>query len=509
MKFILYAQAYSCGSEELPDALDHSGFSLLNAFSKILSLLGEVTQIHHPEEAERIYEQCLEKNETCLLLSFAPPHLTPITLSCPAVPVFAWEYANIPEQIEERCWLDDPRHDWRFVLSKTKGAIVLSTHARDAIRRSMGAKYPVAAMNWPLSQRSKDQPVTFHRLPNSSRGTILSIHASVGDSQQMGLNVDAIVCEEDDDTPPFDPADMVDLPALDHTTLDHATQIVHNDSYQNSLVTTFIEPWLIPPPPCSWNLPPITDIRTRLRGIVYTAVLAPSLEQDNWEDLVTGFCWSFRNTEDATLVLVIDDPAAATCQPKLVSSLSKLSPFKCRVLAIYGIPTQDEYAALIRATTYYVSTSCASGSCHWLADFLAAGVPAIAPEHTGLSDLIHVDSAFVIRSMSGLPRVWPHGDHDIYRTSWHQIDWQSLIDAFHNSHALAVEEPAIYLSMGQLASSRALAQCSTDAIKIKIKQFLRDIIASNLITHKKQQVEPATITLGRNHETARLHQHRR
>jgi hypothetical protein len=498
MKFILYAQAHSFGPEELAGTLDHSALSLLNDFSGILRQLGDVTQIYQPEDADCIYAQCLEKEEACLLFSFMPPHLTPMTLSCPVVLVFAWEYANIPEQIEEQCWMDDPRHDWRFVLSKTRGAIVLSTHARDAIRRSMGPTYPVTAVNWPLRQCLRDSRVLFHAAPNSSRGKILSIHASVADSQQIVLDVDAIICEDDRYTPPLDPADIADLPAVDHT-----ARSIHNASVENSQMISLFEPGLIPPPPCSWDLPPITNVRTRLRGTVYTAVLTPSLDQDNWEDLLTGFCWSFRTIEDATLVLVIDDPTPAACQHRLIATLTKLSPLKCRILAIYGIPSLDEYEALIRATTYYVNTSFASRSCRWIADFLAAGVPAIAPMHTGLRDLISEDSAFVIRSMPGTPTVWPHGDHDIYRTSWHQIDWQSLVNAFNESRALATEEPAIYLAMTHLAKERALAHCSTDTIKSDIQQFL------SLILHQEQQ-EPsqsATTTLGRNHDTARLYQH--
>jgi glycosyltransferase involved in cell wall biosynthesis len=484
MKFILYAQTCAYGNEQLSDVADLSGFSLLNAFSSILRDLGDITQIHHPEEAEPIYEQCLKDNEACLLLSFTPPHLTPITSSCPVVPVFTWEYADIPEQIEERCWLDDPRHDWRFVLAKTRGALVLSTHARDAIRRSMGPEYPVIAVNWPLSLRPRDLILP---IPNADEGKILSIHASVGDSRQMGLNADIIACvgDEDDYTPPFDPADTAALAPFGST-----TRSVYDDLAKNSVVAALDEPGLMPPPLCSWTLPPVTDIRTRLRGTVYTAVLSPSQEQDNWEDLVTGFCWSFGHTEDATLVLVVDDPIPATCQTRLVSLLTRLSPFKCRVLAIYGIPSADEYAALIRATAYCVNTSCASGSCRPVADFLAAGVPAIAPAHTGLSDIISADCAFVLRSVPGAPRVWPHGDQDVYRTSWHQIDWQSLVDAFRGSHALATGQPSAYLAMARSARQCALTHCSSSTIKTKIQHFLFDITASSPITQRERQQEP-------------------
>lgn len=480
MKFILYAQTSSYGIPELPDAVDSGSFSLLNSFSRILSELGEITQIHSLKEAENIYAECLERNEACLLFSFAPPHLTPISLTCPVVPVFAWQYPNIPEQIEERSWQGDRRHDWRFVLSKSKGAVVLSTYARDAIQRSMSDVYPVVAVPWPLSLNFTDHGFTTDSVPNLGQGAILSIRGSVGDSQQMGVSADGIICEEEDDTPPFDPADLVDLPVIDHTI--RRFQSVPVDS----AVADIDEPGLVPPPRCNWEFPPAIHVRTRLRGIVYTTVLTPSLYQDNWEDLITAFCWSFRDTEDATLILVVDDPVPHDCQTKLVILLTRLSPFRCRVLAIYGIPAADEYAELIRATTYYVSATYASGSCRRVADFLAAGVPAMAPAHSGLGDLIDADTAFVIRSRPGIPRAWPHGDGDIYRTSWHQIDWQSLVDAFHKSRLLAIEEPTTYRAMARSAKERARTRCSNEAIKSTLQRFVHDVTAQGPIVHHEQ-----------------------
>jgi glycosyltransferase involved in cell wall biosynthesis len=504
MKYILYAQAHFYRIEALSGVLDKEGLSLLRDFSRILGELGEVIEIDRIEEAEPIYRQCVEKGEACVLLSFAQPHLTPITLTCPVVPVFSWEYADIPENIEEHCWQDDPRHDWRFALSKSIGAIVLSSHARDLVRQSMGAMYPVAAVNWPLNPQLKAQSASFRALPHPRRRPVLSIRGAVGDSEQMGLNVDAIVCEDDDDTPAYDPLDEIDLPLRADAGM-HARCA----PAESPAAKDHTELWVSEPLPCSWQLPPVVYIRTRLRGNVYTAVLSMSREQDNWIDLVTAFCWSFRHVEDATLVLIVDDPLPESCQLKLVTELSKLSPLKCRVLAIYGLPSADEYAALIRATTYYVNTSCASASCRHAADFMAAGVPAIAPAHTALRDLVHAGNAFVIRSMPGIPRAWPHGDQEISRTRWHQIDWQSLVEAFRKSYAVARDDPGTYLAMGHLARSRALAHCSHDAVKTKIQQFLRDILAPELLARQKRQSPPLTTTLGRNHDIARLHQHRR
>ncbi|HTV84704.1 MAG TPA: hypothetical protein VME63_04830 [Dyella sp.] len=491
MKFIVYAPAHFYGTEELSGIVDKNGFSLLQAFSRIMRQLGEVIEVECPEQAEPIYWQCVQENRACVLFSFAPPHLLPITLACPVVPVFGWEYADIPERIEEQCWLDDPRHDWRFALSKAAGAIVLSSHARDIVRRSMGAMYPVAAVHWPLSASVKDQSSCFRALPHAGRRSMLSIRGSVGDSEHMGLDVDAIVCDEEDDTPAFDPSDAIDLPPLDQI-----ARHVHSVAAENPAMNDSGDLWSSEPLPCSWRMPPIVYIRTRLRGIVYTAVLSMSLEQDNWVDVVTGFGWSFRDVADATLLLVIDDPALESCQAKLVSELSKLSPLKCRVLAIYGMPSADEYAALIHATTYYVSASCASASCRHAADFMAAGIPVIAPAHTALGDLVQGDSALVVRSMPGTPRVWPHGDQDIYRTWWHQIDWQSLVEAYHKSYAVARKEPATYLAMGHLARTRARAHCGPDAIKIEIQQFLRDIVTSGLMAQHERQQAPAMHTLG-------------
>lgn len=486
MKFFLYAQAYSYGIEELPDATDRTSFSLLSVFATLLDGLGEVLELNDPLQAEKIHRLCAAQGEDSILLSFAPPHLTPLLPTCPVVPVFAWEYPNIPERAEETAWHSDPRHDWRFALSGTRGAIVLTRHASEAIKRSMGPDYPVAVIPLPVSDVVGQ--LTHRHRPGNLGSAILEMRGSVADSLQMNLNVDTIVAISDEDAAPFEITDLTDLPPVGCTAgYPSMANLTHTSHAHAS------EPGFNDPVPCGWEPPAVFDIRTRLRGVVYTAALAPSKDQDNWEDLLTAFCWNFRDSEEATLLLIINDPAPDICELKLVMLLSKLSPLKCRVLAIYGLPDADGYQSIIEASSYFVSSALASAGCQQLIDFMAAGIPVIAPTHTGFADLIDEDTAFVVRSIPGIPRVWPHGDHDIYRTSWHQLDWQSLVDAFRQSHAVATHKPARYAAMAENARQRLLTHNNVDATKAKLFRFLSNGQA-RAPKHRTQRNERKTAT---------------
>jgi glycosyltransferase involved in cell wall biosynthesis len=501
MKFLLYAQAYSCGIRELPDAVDHTSFSVLRAFAGALGKFGNVQELSDPLQAEEIHLQCANAGEDCVLLSFAPPYLTPLLPTCPVIPVFAWEYPNIPERIEESGWQEDPRHDWRFVLAWTHGAIVLTSHARNAVRQSMGSDYPVAVIPFPVS--GDIEALLRSRQPNNLKSAVLELRGCVADHLKMGIDVDAIVVDNDEDAVPFDLDDLIDLPPARYAAIRPTATVSENTSRARPQESDFNDPV-----PCGWELPPVVDIRTQLHGVVYTAALSPSRDRDNWEDLLTGFCWSFRDTMKATLILIIDDPAPDSCQLKLVMLLSKLSPFKCRVLAIYGTPEAAAYRNIIQATSYFVSTAVASGGCQQMVDFMAAGIPVIAPTHTGFADLVNEDVGFIVDSIPGIPRIWPHGDHDFYRTSWHQLNWQSLVDAFRKSHAVATREPARYTTMAARASQHSLTQSHADLVCTKVCQFLKDRQACAPTPPMWRDKRKTTIRSdSRDHDSNYLYQH--
>ncbi|HEY1589071.1 MAG TPA: glycosyltransferase [Rhodanobacter sp.] len=470
MKFLLYAQVAQNTVDKQLGTADYSYFFLLRAFAHVCAALGDVIQLREAADADLIHAQCASRNEPCVLLSFAPPHKTPLGLACPTVPVFAWEYPDIPERIEEASWMDDPRHDWRNVFALTGRAITLSSHTVDAVKRSMGERFPIVAIPAPI--RSIAWTAAMGQLPDPSKDRLLIVNASVADSRCMGLDVAGLVCLEEEDGTGFDPADAHILPISPALT----QRTSESDITSPAMTTEPDEPedgsGESAPLGCGWDLPPAMPIRIRLRGLVYTAVLTPTAGRKNWEDLITAFCWTFRDDENVTLILKLAGTDLQRHHHQLLMLLTKLSPLKCRVIAINCYLSDEDYAALVGATTYYVNASLCEGLCLPLVEFLSEGVPAIAPDNTAMADYIRDDLAFVVASYPGIPTVWPHGDNEVNRTSYHQLDWESLTTAFRRSHEVAHHDPARYRQMSRHACEAMQAYCGPETVKSQLHAFL-------------------------------------
>lgn len=184
-------------------------------------------------------------------------------------------------------------------------------------------------------------------------------------------------------------------------------------------------------------------LSAQVRGIVYTAILDPDDETKNWLDMLTGFAFAFREVEDATLLIKISKPGMGPFLGILHYYLQRLAPFKCRILAAQGYLDETAYAQIIDATSYYLNTSLAEGSCQPLVDFMACGVPAIAPAHTALNEHVSEASSFIVAS-SLEPGAWPGGGGDGLRALRHRLDWWSLVQCLRESYRVATEDLKVY-----------------------------------------------------------------
>jgi len=479
MKFLLYANFDKNNIKDRLGAADYSYFFLLQAFGSVLTDLGQVIELKDVSEVDAAYKHYAAQGESCVLLSFAPPHKTPLGLSCPTIPVFAWEYPEIPECLgDEESWLDDPRHDWRLPLGVAGQAICLSRHTAEAVQRSMGRSYPIAAIPPPLPRVAT--ALAADGDPLRDGGTTLRINAALADSRSMGLSADGLVHPDTLDETPFYPTDFELLPEPAQLATPYTAPTIATGLEQAA--TDVPDTEYSPPAPGSWELPPRINVRVELRGTVYTSVLTPSAGRKNWEDLITAFCWAFRDNEDATLLLKLAGRELPHNHLQLLMMLTKLSPFKCRVIAIYGYLPDQDYAALIKASTYYVNTSLCEGLCLPLVEFLNHGIPAIAPDNTAMADYIRDDIAFVVKSYPGVPTVWPHGDHQINRTSFCQLDWKSLADSFKESYEVANHDAARYRRMSLRASESIQAYCGHEAVKESLGSFFQIASSGSDIT---------------------------
>ena len=383
---------------------------------------GKVVVVHDVRsQVDAIYEICRHVGEPCLFLSFAPPHRTPLDLECPTIPVFAWEFPDIPNE----SWDGEPRHDWCFVLGKTGRAITHAEFSARAVRNAMGGEFPVAVIPAPVWGRYSSVNDAIGHPPDLGARTV-EIPGGMLDSrssapQQEGLRARATFA--------IDPVSADELPA------------------QRPAVT-----------------------RTpALRGVVYTAVLNPRDDRKHWQDIVRAFCSSLREHEDATLVLKLIGRMEGG-YGALAALLARLRPFRCRVVATDAYLSGGLYERLARASTYAVNAARGEGQCLPLMEFMSCGTPAIAPCHTGMRDYIDETNAFLVET-SLEPASWPQDSRLAYRTLAHRLNVESLMAAFRESHRVAREEPERYQAMSRSAVERLRRHCSTEHVRDELIRF--------------------------------------
>ena len=475
MRILLYCNTTQESINSRLGTPDYSYWYVLEAFRAVLEELGQVECVDDPALADPIWRQCRSQGEPCVLLSFAPPHKTPLGLECPTIPVFAWEYPNLPRSGDELSWNDDPRNDWTYVFRRVAGAIPLSSHTRRAVTDALGKDYPAAAIPTPswnryaaLRERMRTRPMLpVHR-------ELRLQQARVVDSHLLGLNPDGMINPDHDDGTPFAPDDDQVLPPKPVIAEDRWFDVPRRSLASTDAAVFAMDP--LPdetaPVPSGWALPPPLNICMPLGGVVYTSVLTPSDGRKNWEDILTAFAWAFRDVDDAVLVLKLGGVNLEKRHHEMVALLSKLAPFKCRIVVIHGYLDDRSYEDLIAVSDFYINASRCEGLCMPLLEYLCAGVPAIAPDHTAMADYIDRQVALVVRSSDGEPTVWPHGDYTFNRTTRHRLDWHSLMLALRDSYTMAKSRPEDYAAMSDRAIAQMRDYCGDTVVKRQLSDFL-------------------------------------
>ncbi|WP_211470171.1 glycosyltransferase [Collimonas humicola] len=213
-------------------------------------------------------------------------------------------------------------------------------------------------------------------------------------------------------------------------------------------------------------------VGVNLEGVVYTSILSPKDGRKNWFDMVTAFCWTFRDVEDATLVLKMNERDLSLYHNTLLTLLSQLAPFKCRVLTLHAYLDDATYEELIGATSFYVNTSLCEGLCLPLMEFMSCGRPVIAPRHTAMEDYIDDGAAFIVKS-SLEHNVWPHDPRDLFRTLRYRLDWESICNGYAESYQIAKQHPEKYLAMGRHAIARMQAYSAGAVVKEQLRDFFQ------------------------------------
>ena len=405
---------------------EYSYYFVLRELRPVLEDLGVVVEVGDPErDVDAIYRNCRRHGIPCVFLSFSPPHKTPIDLECPTLPVFAWEFDTIPNE----GFMGKPRNDWTRVLAKLGGAVTHSGFIVRQVRRLMGQQFPIISAPAPVWD-------TVAALRDAGPANPVA--------QGAALRLEGMVIDSRD----------TDLSAYD----------------KSSLLAAEGQPLPLPATRQQGSCEVVLD------GVVYTSIFNPGDGRKNWQDMIQAFCIAFKDVADATLVLKLTHYDVSSLVPEMLEIMYKCGELACRVVMLHGYLEQDAYERLLLATSYAVNTSMGEGQCLPLMEYMSAGKPAIAPQHSSMADYIDENCAFVLES-SLEPSTWPHDPRQAMRTLRHRLDFGSIAAAYRESHRVAKEFPDRYALLSQGAIESLKGYCSRDLVRERLRQAITHHLA--------------------------------
>ena len=501
MKILVYSETSAKNLKSRLGTSEYSYYFVLKEFLPVLETLGDVQVIEHPEsEVDTIYFDCRKSGETCLFLSFSPPHRTLTSLLCPTIPVFAWEFDSIPHET----WLGRAEEDWSWVIRLLGRAITHSDSTIAAARRVVDPCYPIINAPAPVW----DGMAAVRELQPNSMSTTLAGRGTLFDTAKLDitkfLEADAELwhaavhgtpmpdsSEKDDEPtlPVLEAEAQPARPAAPRMFSKAWWQISKRYAgawyihvYQGQPILSSepepdqISPWwtehAIEP---ELFTPKTFDLE--LGGVVFTSVFNPYDGRKNWEDLLSAFCNAFADNEQATLVFKLTHKACTSAIVQMLKYLARLPLFRCRVVLLHGYLEDDQYRALVHATSFVVNASYGEGQCLPLMEYLSAGKPAIAPNHSGMSDYIDESIAFIVDSWPEATG-WPHDPRFATRTCRRQISWASLRAAYLQAFSIKQNQPQIYARMATQAIEHMRLHCSREVVRQRLEPFLQEAAAS-------------------------------
>jgi glycosyltransferase involved in cell wall biosynthesis len=217
-----------------------------------------------------------------------------------------------------------------------------------------------------------------------------------------------------------------------------------------------------------------------LDGVIYTSVFNPGDGRKNWEDMLSAFCVTFREVEDATLVLKLTHHDAEEALSDILHHLYKNQSYRCRIVLIHGYLADADYEQLVQATSYVVNTSYGEGQCLPLMEFMSCGKPAVAPRTTAMIDYLDADNAFLIDSTEELT-AWPHDPRRAFRTLRYVTDWTSLCRAYRASYDVAKNDAGRYAQMSGHAVASLEKFCSQATAEQRLKGFFARLFETRAV----------------------------
>lgn len=249
----------------------------------------------------------------------------------------------------------------------------------------------------------------------------------------------------------------------------------HNDNWQMDIDGFVVDSWN-PPAPKETVQKAWTNVE--FSGVIYTFVFNPNDGRKQWTEAVSAFVAAHHNNPDATLVLKLIQSNPVLGIQVVWETVEHLAPFACRIVAIQSHLEKDDFERLILGTTFALNSSSGEGQCLPLLEFMSAGVPAIAPQHTAMADYIDQENAVIIEHTRAWSS-WIHDPRTLLRCFRFPIIWDSLREAFQTSYDIAINDPGRYSSMSTAATNRMRLICSQEAAQGKLQAFIAEVKQNN------------------------------
>lgn len=460
------------------------GLSVLyRSLLPLLHTLGDLLEVDANTDLQELCRSLRESGKEPFYCVFGLPDEAEVSVCCPVVAAIAWPFDVLP--------LDSPEC-WRERLLGCAGAITFSQQTARAIHQLMGERFAVlvsAAQPWErfgaLCPREGAWPSLGPRVIHFS-GQLL-------DSPSIGLSVDALARPE--------PIALPDLEPEPEAVIVEAESAVEIEAQPLSLqqrlyVTGALlrgwwrevtdadrhlrqqpapgavqeEPEPATDAPSSVSALPAEPQRITLYGVVYACVMRAEDETRCWTEMLTAFCRTFRDQPDVTLVFKFTHENLTSGRIGMLSNLSRLAPFKCRVVIMNGHLDEQQYQNLIAASHYLVHPAHSESSAITAQEFMSAGRPVIAPRHSALSDWLEPEHPLIIRS-SRQPTHWAGDPDKRMRYQDHRLQWQSMCEVFQDSFDLATRGAAQYQALSARASARARDLASESRLQERWREF--------------------------------------
>ncbi|WP_447744070.1 glycosyltransferase [Pseudomonas nicosulfuronedens] len=475
--------------------------ALYQSLLPVLHTLGDVEEVDADTDLPSLCRTLREHGNEPLHCVFGLPAEEDISDCCPVVIAMAWPFEVLPTDSAER---------WQHLLLRCAGAITFCQQSADAIRQLMGERYPVLVSPAQPWERFAGLAPADGALP-SLAPRVIQFTGQLLDSPSIGLSVEGLARQE----PAPEPAVVV----IEEVTLQVQTEAEPLTWRQRLNVTrALMRGWwrevtaadhpaqapgaLSAEPECLPELAETSSVapsgmlpaepqRITLHGVVYTSILRAEDETRNWTEMLTAFCRTFRNQPDATLVVKFSHENLSSGRIGMLTNLSRLSPFKCRVVVINGHLDECEYTRLIAASHYLVHPALSESSAITVQEFMSAGRPILAPRHSALNDWLEADHPLILRC-GRQPAHWAGDPDKRLRYFDYRLNWQSMCSVFRSSFDLAVREPCTYQALSAQARAGLEKSARLEQLKAQWGAFFTEMGGGTL----SQQVAEEVVRAG-------------